>query len=63
VIGQVEAAGFRAAQAQLGLLLRHREAGDGHVQVVKGKSSSCQGTFFFLELHVELLVSDIDGLD
>jgi len=52
--GQVEAARFRAAQAQLRLLLRHREAGDRHVQVVKSKNSSCQGTnlavFFFASL-------------
>ena len=48
--GQVEAARFRAAQAQL-RLLRHREARDRHVQVVQSKNSSCQGTnlagFFF----------------
>jgi hypothetical protein len=40
---QVGAAGFRAAQAELRLLLRHREAGVRGVQVGEGKNQSCQG--------------------
>ena len=39
----VEAARLRAAQAQLRLLLRHREAGDRHVQVVQGQDARRQG--------------------
>jgi hypothetical protein len=40
---QVGAAGLRAAQAELRLLLRHREAGVGGVQVGEGENQSCQG--------------------
>ncbi|GJN33205.1 hypothetical protein PR202_gb21777 [Eleusine coracana subsp. coracana] len=39
----VEAARLRAAQAQLRLLLRHREAGVRRVQVVQGEDQSRQG--------------------
>jgi hypothetical protein len=49
---QVGAAGFRAAQAKLRLLLRHREAGVGGVQVGEGKNQSCQGS---VRIKVRLL--------
>uniref|UniRef100_A0A0D3FJ18 Uncharacterized protein n=1 Tax=Oryza barthii TaxID=65489 RepID=A0A0D3FJ18_9ORYZ len=39
----VEAPRLRPPQAELRLLLRHREAGDGRLQMVQSKNPSCQG--------------------
>ena len=54
---QVGAAGFRAAQAELRLLLRHREAGVRGVQVGEGKNQSCQGLHHLTPAKLSLLIS------
>lgn len=47
---QVEAVGFRIAQAELCLLFRHREARISSFSMVEGKNQSCQGRNFSLLL-------------